>query len=118
MAPLEKQLTPDEHARNAFGLPRMYEFDAEGSATYKSPTFGFVDVVPCRTKSVALASPHCHPGREHKGLCEDFDLSRVRIGFPSFLTLPFTHELKEINAVVFDQPSRNASMLVSLQPEG
>ena len=117
MAPIEKLLSADEKHRNAFNVSRAYQFDAAQTSSYKAPSPAVADVVPCRVRSTALSQPHCKPGRAHKGLCADIDLQRVRPGFPSFRCLPYTSELKEASVIVFDMPSRNPSMVVSLTPE-
>ena len=118
MAPLENQLTLEERHRNESTVSRAYFFDETQNTVYKSPTAGFADIVPCHVNYTPLTCPHCKPGRKHKALCDDIDLSVIRTGFPSFASLPHTHELKQANVIVFDAVGRGKSMVVTLESEG
>lgn len=116
MAPRDALLTEEEKARNEFGVPLKFTYSPDVDFVYPSP---LVDVFPPIT--------HCHcvenifdlppvEGLEYRaGLTEGALLNvEALAGFPSLATLPYTASLGFHGVNVFQQDSRNESMIINL----
>jgi len=116
MAPKNELLSDEEKARNDFGVALKFTYSESEDFIYPSP---LVDVFP--------AIPHCHcvenifelpstEGLEYRvGLTEGALLKVSALaGFPSLATLPYTATLGFHGVSVFQQDSRNESMVVNL----
>ena len=117
MARRDHLLTAEESQRNTFGVSLKFTYAPELDFTYPS---SFVDVFP--------DLPHCHcvenvfelptmDGLEaYVGLTEGVKLGEAALaGFPSLKELPHTGTLGFHSVNVFQQDSRNESMIISLQ---
>ena len=116
MAPKNELLSDEEKARNDFGVALKFTYSESEDFIYPSP---LVDVFP--------AIPHCHcvenifelpptEGLEYRVGLTDGALLNVSAlaGFPSLATLPYTATLGFHGVSVFQQDSRNESMVVNL----
>ncbi|KAL9112661.1 MAG: hypothetical protein Q9187_007737, partial [Circinaria calcarea] len=109
-------LSNDEKARNEFGVSLKFTYSPDLDFTYPS---SFVGVFP--------NLPHCHcvenifdlPTMDgldvHVGLIEGVKLGESALaGFPSLRTLPFHGALGFHGVSVFQQDSRNESMIITM----
>ncbi|KAJ4306570.1 exonuclease II Exo2 [Collariella sp. IMI 366227] len=116
MAPKDLLLSDDEKARNDFGVPLKFTYSEDVDFVYPS---SLVDVFP--------PIAHCHcvenifdlpavEGLEYRAGLTDGALLSVEAlaGFPSLATLPYTASLGFHGVNVFQQDSRNESMVVHL----
>ncbi|KAK3377759.1 XRN 5'-3' exonuclease N-terminus-domain-containing protein [Podospora didyma] len=116
MAPKNELLSDDQKARNDFGVPLKFTYSDTVDYVYPS---SLVDVFP--------NIPHCHcvenifdlpavEGLEYRDGLTDGALLNVSAlaGFPTLATLPYTATLGFHGVNVFQQDSRNESMVVNL----
>ena len=116
MGPKNELLSDDEKARNDFGVALKFTYSEDLDFVYPS---SLVDVFP--------PIAHCHcvenifdlpavEGLEYRaGLTEGALLNESALaGFPSLATLPYTATLGFHGVNVFQQDSRNESMIVNL----
>ncbi|KAL2133639.1 hypothetical protein VTI74DRAFT_1995 [Chaetomium olivicolor] len=116
MAPKDLLLSDDEKARNDFGVPLKFTYSEDVDFVYPS---SLVDVFP--------PIAHCHcvenifdlppvEGLEYRAGLTDGALLNVEAlaGFPTLATLPYTASLGFHGVNVFQQDSRNESMIVNL----
>ncbi|KAL2143231.1 hypothetical protein VTI28DRAFT_235 [Corynascus sepedonium] len=116
MAPRDALLTDAEKARNDFGVPLKFTYSEDVDFVYPS---SLVDVFPPIT--------HCHcvenifdlppvEGLEFRAGLTDGALLNIEAlaGFPSLATLPYAASLGFHGVNVFQQDSRNESMVVNL----
>ncbi len=116
MAPKNALLSDDEKARNDFGVALKFTYSEDVDFTYPS---SLVDVFP--------PIAHCHcvenifdlpavEGLEYRAGLTDGALLNIEAlaGFPSLATLPYVANLGFHGVNVFQQDSRNESMIVNL----
>jgi 5'-3' exoribonuclease 1 len=116
MAPKDALLSDDEKARNDFGVALKFTYSDDVDFIYPS---SLVDVFPPIT--------HCHcvenifdlpavEGLEYRAGLTDGALLNIEAlaGFPSLATLPYVASLGFHGVNVFQQESRNESMVVNL----
>lgn len=116
MAPKNELLSDDEKARNDFGVPLKFTYSKGVDFIY--PT-SLIDVFP--------DIPHCHcvenifdlpavEGLDYRVGLTDGALLNVSAlaGFPTLATLPYTATLGFHGVNVFQQDSRNESMVVTV----
>lgn len=116
MAPKNALLSDEEKARNDFGVPLKFTYSKDLDFIY--PT-SLVDVFP--------DIPHCHcvenifdlpavEGLDYRVGLTDGALLNVSAlaGFPTLATLPYTATLGFHGVNVFQQDSRNESMVVTV----
>jgi 5'-3' exoribonuclease 1 len=116
MAPKDALLSEAEKARNDFGVPLKFTYSEDVDFVYPS---SLVDVFP--------PIAHCHcvenifdlppvEGLEFRAGLTDGALLNVEAlaGFPTLATLPYTANLGFHGVNVFQQDSRNESMIVNL----
>jgi 5'-3' exoribonuclease 1 len=116
MATKEDQLTPDEKARNGFGVSLKFTYDAALDFTYPSSLPGyFPDLEHSHCVENIFDLPTMDGLEIHTGLLHGALLgSQALAGFPSLKTLPF-NALPGFHGVnVFQQDSRNESMVVTI----
>lgn len=118
MASRDVRLTPEERKRNTSGeLPTEFEYDSDLSALYPSSLPGFFpDLVASHAKVKPYILPTLGDGAELKlGLIDGVQLgSSALSGFPSLHTLPFHGSLGYHGVSVFQQDSRNQSMIITI----
>ena len=118
MEPLNSKLNIEERQRNSFGNDLIYTYNPQISTLIKSP---LISVFPDFT-SHAIESEYILPSMEGKdfifGLSKNVLTGKHMIsGFPTLLTIPYTSELRKDELVVFQQPTRSESMILTLENE-
>ncbi|KAH6626420.1 XRN 5'-3' exonuclease N-terminus-domain-containing protein, partial [Chaetomium sp. MPI-SDFR-AT-0129] len=116
MKPKDALLSEDQKARNDFGVALKFTYSEDMNFVYPSP---LVDVFP--------PIAHCHcvenifdlppvEGLEYRAGLTDGALLNIEAlaGFPSLATLPYVASLGFHGVNVFQQDSRNESMVVNL----
>lgn len=120
MATKEHLLTPDEKARNGFGATLKFTYSPDIEFTYPSSLVGiFPDIPKCHCIENVFELPTMEGLDPYVGLTEGVKLGSAALaGFPSLKTLPHTGQLGYHGVTVFQQESRNESMVVTLlEPE-
>ncbi|KAJ9148425.1 5'-3' exoribonuclease 1 [Pleurostoma richardsiae] len=116
MAPKTAQLTEDEKARNDFGVPLKFTYSPGLDFVYPSSLVGiFPDIPHCHCVENIFDLPPTD-GLDYRTGLMDGALLHVSAlaGFPSLATLPYTAALGFHGVNVFQQDSRNESMVVTL----
>ncbi|KAH3685269.1 hypothetical protein WICPIJ_003743 [Wickerhamomyces pijperi] len=113
LAPLEPLLNEEEKFRNSFGRDIQFKFNPQIEQVFKSPLAGiFAD----------LENNHCFEvpyvleklTSYHTGLVEGVLLgNKALAGFPTLKSIPFTNELKNAGLLIFNQPSRSQSQILT-----
>lgn len=116
MAPRNALLSDDEKRRNDFGVSLKFTYSDEVDFTYPSSMVGvFPDLAHCRCVHNIFDLPTMDGLRPYSGLVDGVKLGAAALaGFPSLKTLPFTGSLGFHGVSVFQQDSRNESMVVTL----
>ncbi|KAJ2786552.1 exonuclease II Exo2 [Coemansia interrupta] len=133
MAPCLAQLTDAEVHRNSRGRNMQYAYAAPGeqpggaddAPEYAAPaSLGFPPVRPLRCAGMLFVMPSLAPRDGHgalelvRGLLKgSVTRARMRPGFPSLFTAPHTGALGFNATEVFGFPSKDESLVVSLQPD-
>ncbi|KAK6523888.1 hypothetical protein TWF281_001854 [Arthrobotrys megalospora] len=113
----EHLLTPDEVRRNDFGITLKFTFSESVDVLYPSSMQGvFPDLVHCHCIMNEFELPTLDGGLNLiQGLCEGVRLGRSALaGFPSLKSLDHTGQLLYHSVNVFQQDSKNESMVVTL----
>jgi len=116
MAPRNALLTEEEKARNEFGVPLKFTYSEDVDFVYPS---SLVDVFPpifhCHCVENIFDLPPMEGLEYRAGLAEGALLNvEALAGFPTLATLPYTASLAFHGVNVFQQESRNESMIVRL----
>ncbi|TID20343.1 hypothetical protein CANINC_003636 [Pichia inconspicua] len=118
MAPLNSKLTLEERKRNSFGHNLIFNYNPQVSTLIKSPLpSAFPDFVSHATEVEYLL-----PSMEGKEFIIGL-LPNVRTGidllagFPTLNTIPNTARLQNYQIVVFQQPTKSESMILTLENE-
>ncbi|CAK7211474.1 exonuclease II Exo2 [Sporothrix bragantina] len=116
MAPKNELLSDDEKARNEFGVPIEFAFQADTDFVYPSPLTGiFPDIPHCRCIMNIFDLPPTEGLEFLHDLTGGALLNESALaGFPSLHTLPYHAALGYHGVNVFQQESRNTSMVVTL----
>ncbi|KAI2623391.1 exoribonuclease 1 [Hypoxylon sp. NC1633] len=116
MAPKNDLLTPEEKARNDFGVSLKFTYDPDVNFIYPSSMVGiFPDIPHCRCVENIFDLPTAEGLELYVGLLEGTKLGVDALaGFPSLATLPYNAILGFHGVNVFQQESRNESMVVTL----
>lgn len=116
MATKDHLLSDDERARNEFGVSLKFTYSPDVSYTYPSSMPGtFNDIPNCRCVENIYELPTMDGLDVYVGLMEGVKLGKAALaGFPSLKTLPFAGMLAYHGVSVFQQESRNQSMIVTL----
>ncbi|KIW98615.1 uncharacterized protein Z519_00276 [Cladophialophora bantiana CBS 173.52] len=116
MAPKDALLTEDEHLRNDFGVSLKFTYSTEVDYTYPSSLVGiFPDLPHCHCIQNEFELPTMDGLEPYVGLVDGVKLGVAALaGFPSLKTLPFTGSLGFHGVNVFQQDSRNESMIITL----
>lgn len=112
----EHRLTPAERARNDFGVALKFTFDPHVDYLYESSMPGFFpDICHCHCNLNIYDLPSLAGLDIVVGLCEGVKLGAEALaGFPSLGTLPHSAQLGFHGVSVFQQDSRNESMVLTL----
>ncbi|XXH00380.1 Putative aminophospholipid-translocase [Hypoxylon texense] len=116
MAPKNELLTPGEKARNDFGVSLKFTYDPNVDFIYPSSMVGiFPDIPHCHCVENIFDLPTTEGLELYVGLLEGTKLGVDALaGFPSLATLPYNATLGFHGVNVFQQESRNESMVVTL----
>lgn len=109
-------LTDDELARNEYGVSLKFTYSSEVNYTYPSSLPGiFNDIPNCRCVENIFELPTMDGLDVYVGLVEGVKLGPAALaGFPSMKTLPIGAALAFHGVSVFQQESRNQSMVVTV----
>ncbi|KAL1920326.1 uncharacterized protein VTP21DRAFT_1472 [Calcarisporiella thermophila] len=115
----ENQLTAEERERNSFGDSLVFKFDPTmEDVQYPSSLPGvFPDIVNCRCKKEIYYLPTLSEGLTYvRGLCDGARLGASALpGFPTLHTIPHTGALAYHGVKVFQQESKNETMVITLE---
>lgn len=116
MATKNELLSPDEKARNDFGVSLKFSYDPNVNFTYPSSLVGiFPDIPYCHCVENIFDLPTTEGLELYVGLVNGVKLGIDALaGFPSLATLPYNATLGFHGVNVFQQESRNESMVVTL----
>lgn len=113
----EHLLTKAERERNAFGVSLKFTYSPNEDSLYESPVPGiFPDIPHCKCVTNIFELPTLDGLDIIVGLCEGVKLgAQALAGFPSLMTLKHTAMLGFHGVTVFQQESRNESMVITLE---
>lgn len=116
MASKDALLSDAEKQRNSFGVSLKFTYAAGVDYTYPSSLPGiFPDLEHCRCVENIFELPTMDGLEVHVGLVEGVKLGKAALaGFPSLKTLECTGVLGFQGVTVFQQESRNESMVITL----
>ncbi|KAH7032973.1 exoribonuclease [Microdochium trichocladiopsis] len=116
MAAVNDKLSPDEKARNGYGVSLKFTYDNNVNFTYPSSMVGiFPDIPSCKCVENIFDLPTADGLELYVGLPKDAKIGVDALaGFPSLATLPYNATLGFHGVTVFQQESRNESMVVTL----
>lgn len=117
MAPKNKLLSDVEKWRNEFGVTLKFTHDPDIDFTYPSSLVGiFPDIPHCRCVENIFDLPTIEGLEYHVGLMDGVKLGDAALaGFPSLATIPYNATLGFHGVNVFQQDSRNESMVVTIE---
>lgn len=117
MAPKNALLSDDEKFRNEFGVTLKFSHDPDVDFTYPSSLVGvFPDIPHCHCVENIFDLPTIEGLEYHVGLMDGVKLGDAALaGFPSLATLPYNATLGFHGVNVFQQDSRNESMVVTIE---
>lgn len=116
----EHLLSQAEKDRNEFGVSLRFAYSPEVAFTYPTSLVGiFPDIPNCHCVENIFDLPTMEGLDYHVGLMRGVKLGECALaGFPSLKTLPFAGNLGFHGVNIFQQDSRNESMVVTLlEPE-
>lgn len=112
----EHLLKPDERERNGFGVSLKFTYAPDQDIIYPSPNGIFPDIAHCKCVMNIYELPTLDGLDIIVGLCEGVKVGKHALaGFPSLMTLPHTAQLGFHGVNVFQQDSRQESMVVTLE---
>ena len=116
MGSKESLLSDEERARNEFGVTLKFTYSPDAAFTYPSSMPGvFTDINPCHCVENIYELPTMDGLDVYVGLVDGAKLGvEALAGFPSLKTLPFVGALAFHGVNVFQQDSRNQSMVETL----
>ncbi|CCE64261.1 hypothetical protein TPHA_0H00510 [Tetrapisispora phaffii CBS 4417] len=114
MQPYLEKLTPEEKERNSFGIDLTFRFNPQVDEVYKSPLNGvFSDIKHNHCMEIKFEMEKLDLHEIRYGLLpEAKDGKYLSAGFPSFDTIPFDAKLEYNETAVFQQPSKQQSMVI------
>jgi 5'-3' exoribonuclease 1 len=110
-------LTPEEKARNTWGCALRFMYNPDLDLLYKSPMPDvFPDLIHCRCLMTQYELPSLDGLPYRVGLLPGAKVGiHALAGFPSLHTLPYRGHLEQAGVTVFQQASKNDSMVITLQ---
>ena len=116
MATKDHLLSPEEKARNEFGVTLKFTYSPDVEYTYLSSLAGiFPDLSHCHCVENIFDLPTMEGLDVYVGLVDGVKLGKSALaGFPSVDTLPYNGSLGFHGVNVFQQESRNESMVITL----
>ncbi|KAF3926712.1 hypothetical protein ABW21_db0204659 [Orbilia brochopaga] len=112
----EHLLSPEEASRNGFGITLKFTYSEAVDFLYPSSMTGsFPDLVHCHCVTNEFELPTLDGLNLIQGLCEGARVgSNALAGFPSLKSLDHTGQLLFHSVNVFQQDSKNESMVITL----
>src|SRR5271155_1557787 len=110
-------LTTEERGRNTWGAALRFTYNPNLDVPYKSsmPEY-FPDLIHCRCLMSIYELPSIEGLSLRVGLLEGAKVGiHALAGFPSLHTLPYRGHLEAAGVQVFQQASKNDSMVITLQ---
>lgn len=116
MGPKNELLSDDEKSRNSFGVSLKFTYDRTLDYTYPSSLTGeFPDIQHCKVVENIYDLPVAEGLELYRGLMRGAKLNAAALaGFPSLATLAYNGQLGFHGVKVFQQESRNESMVITL----
>lgn len=116
----ESHLSPEEKARNDFGVSLKFTYSPEVNFVYPSSMPGvFPDLPNCHCVENVFDLPTMDGLEPYNGLMDGVHLGEAALaGFPSIKTLPNVGQLGFHGVQVFQQESRNESQVITLLDPG
>ncbi|CAN6599240.1 5'-3' exoribonuclease 1 [Trichomonascus vanleenenianus] len=110
-------LTPEEIRRNQFSNEIQFVFNPQVDKLYPSSLPGvFLDLEHSHCIEVMLDKPSLGNLKLRFGLMENAKLGTEALaGFPSLKTLSFSYKWAQAGVKVFQQPSRNESLILTVK---
>ncbi|KAL3478375.1 XRN 5'-3' exonuclease N-terminus-domain-containing protein [Aspergillus californicus] len=120
LATKDHLLTPEEKARNGFGVSLKFTYSPDTQYIYPSSLPGvFPDILNCHCIENVFDLPTMDGLEPYVGLVEGAHLGASALaGFPSLKTLPHVGQLGFHGVCVFQQETRNESMVVTVLDPG
>ncbi|XP_045446077.1 5'-3' exoribonuclease 1 [Melitaea cinxia] len=117
MAPCYQRLTEEELKRNTHGPMLVYTRTSENLGPLVAPEF-FSTIPENHAKQVEVWRQELDVPVDQlkKGMLPNVDRDLLYPGFPTMRHLKYKASLKACKVKVFDQPSRNSSMIVEIIP--
>lgn len=117
MAPYDAKLSPEEKKRNSFGTDLVFIFNPQVDNVYKTPLSGIFSDIEHNHCVEREFVPKSMDGLELLfGLPKGAKLGvEALAGFPTLKSIPFDNSLQYNECVVFQQPSRQQSMLLYIK---
>ncbi|CAH0626780.1 unnamed protein product [Chrysodeixis includens] len=118
MEPCYQRLTEEEKKRNTHGPMLVYTWTPQNQGVTLAPEY-FPAVRECRASErlVWRHELHVPPQQLRRGLLPNAQRDMLFPGFPTMRHLKYQTSLKKCKVKVFDQPSRNESMIVEVIKE-
>lgn len=116
MKPKDALLSAEEKERNEFGVTLKFTYSPSVDFTYPSSLSGiFPDITHCRCVENIFELPTMEGLAIHVGLVNGVKLGQSALaGFPSLRTLAHSANLGFHGVSIFQQDSRNESMIVTI----
>ncbi|KAK1144379.1 exonuclease II Exo2 [Aspergillus melleus] len=116
----EHLLTPEEKARNGFGASLKFTYSPDVQYVYPSSLPGiFPDIPSCHCIENIFDLPTMDGLEPYIGLVDGVQLGSAALaGFPSLKYLPHVGQLGFHGVCVFQQESRNESMVITILDPG
>lgn len=114
----DKDLSPDEKARNVHGPMYVYNHASTSQGSLKGPySFPAIGNIMCFEKMVFREEIQVPKDKLIVGPSKGAMLNVYFTGFPTFKHLNYYSTLKSHNVKVFDQPSRGENMIIVVDSE-
>lgn len=117
MKPYMDKLTPEEKQRNELGTDLQFIFNPQVDTVYKTPLKGvFTDIEHNHCVEKPFHLEKLGPDQIKYGLLPNDKMGiNILAGFPTLQTIPFTASLQYNETLVFQQPSRQQSMVLEIE---
>lgn len=117
MKPYMDKLTPEEKQRNELGTDLQFIFNPQVDTVYKTPLKGvFTDIEHNHCVEKPFHLEKLTPDQIKYGLLPNDKMGiNILAGFPTLQTIPFVASLQYNETLVFQQPSRQQSMVLEIE---
>ncbi|KAK5962312.1 chromatin-binding exonuclease XRN1 PWA37_000354 [Arxiozyma heterogenica] len=117
MKPYMDKLTLEEKQRNELGTDLQFIFNPQVDTVYKTPLKGvFTDIEHNHCVEKPFHLEKLDPDQIKYGLLPNDKMGvNILAGFPTLQTIPFTASLQYNETLVFQQPSRQQSMVLEIE---